>query len=149
VSHPAFSVTLPREAMHTGREAKRQRGFESLFPLCGGHDEWPRLLLTAVPRVLSPIARSGGRASVEALHHRPARLPLHSRRSLARPESTQARQKGNASDRRTACSACRAPPPWRGGTPIPPQTPPIPMLRICIIKPTGFPRPLRERQCCF
>ena len=29
------------------------------------------------------------------------------------------------------------------------QTPPTPMLRLCIIKPTGFPRPLRERQCCF
>ena len=29
------------------------------------------------------------------------------------------------------------------------QTPPMPALRLCIIKPTGFPRPLRERQCCF
>ena len=29
------------------------------------------------------------------------------------------------------------------------QTPPTPMLRLCIIKPTGFRRPLRERQRCF
>jgi hypothetical protein len=29
------------------------------------------------------------------------------------------------------------------------QTPPTPVLRLCIIKPTGLPRPSRETNHCF